>query len=198
MLNGSRAPHHTNCSYLTFNKVKPSQGIIEESVKCFYELIWKLSGSFQWRRTEEGQSQDSGLGNVFLWMQCKATEMILWFLNAQSPSLYAHFLLESVLLVECCLTLDVVGKRRLPAVHLNELHAAQDLVHQLDAPVRNHHTPFTEIRSQAWGQHLQERIHMWRAICTDRHTATVCPDSKEVTRVNLLVYGPRQACSSKV
>lgn len=62
--------------------------------------------------------------------------------------------------VERCLTLNAVGKRRLPAVHLNELNTTQDLVHQSDALVRNPHTLLTEIRCHAGGQHLWELIMM--------------------------------------
>lgn len=60
--------------------------------------------------------------------------------------------------VERCLTLDVLGEHHLPAVHLNELNTAQDLVHESDAPVSNHHTLLTEIRCHARGQHLREII----------------------------------------
>lgn len=47
------------------------------------------------------------------------------------------------------LTVNVLSKGFLPAVHLDELYAHQDLVHQPDAPVGYCHALLAEIRCQS-------------------------------------------------
>lgn len=52
--------------------------------------------------------------------------------------------------------MDVAGEGCFPAVHLNELDAAEDLIHQSDTQVRDYHTFLAEVGRQPRGQHLQE------------------------------------------
>lgn len=57
---------------------------------------------------------------------------------------------------ELWLTVDVAGEGGFPAVHLNELDAVEDLIHQSDTPVRDYHTFLAEVGCQPGGQHLHE------------------------------------------
>lgn len=52
------------------------------------------------------------------------------------------------------LTLNVPREGFLPTVHLDELYAAQDLVHQSHAPVSHCHALSAEIRGHPGRQHL--------------------------------------------
>lgn len=53
-------------------------------------------------------------------------------------------------------TVDIAGESWFPAVHLYELDAAQDLMHQSDAPVCDRHTSLSEVSCQSRGLHLHE------------------------------------------
>lgn len=55
------------------------------------------------------------------------------------------------------LTVDVLCKGVFPAVHLDELYAAQDLVHEPHAPVSDRHALLAEIRRKPRCQHLSRR-----------------------------------------
>lgn len=55
------------------------------------------------------------------------------------------------------LTVNVLCKGVFPAVHLDELYAAQDLVHEPHAPVSDRHALLAEIRRQPRCQHLSRR-----------------------------------------
>lgn len=52
------------------------------------------------------------------------------------------------------LTVNILSEGILPAVHLDELYAHQDLVHQPDAPVGYRHALLAEIRRQSGCEHL--------------------------------------------
>ena len=52
------------------------------------------------------------------------------------------------------LTAYVLGEDILPAVHLDELDAAEDLVHEPHAPVRHGHALPAKVRRQTRCQHL--------------------------------------------
>lgn len=52
------------------------------------------------------------------------------------------------------LTVNILSEGILPAVHLDELYAHQDLVHQPDAPVGYCHALLAEIRRQSGCEHL--------------------------------------------
>lgn len=52
------------------------------------------------------------------------------------------------------LTVNILYKGILPAVHLDELYAHQDLVHQPDTPVGYCHALLAEIRCQSGCEHL--------------------------------------------
>lgn len=45
----------------------------------------------------------------------------------------------------------------LPTVHLDELYAPQDLIHQSHAPVGHHHAFLAKIRRQSGREHLKGR-----------------------------------------
>lgn len=50
--------------------------------------------------------------------------------------------------------MNILSEGILPAVHLDELYAHQDLVHQPDAPVGYCHALLAEIRRQSGCEHL--------------------------------------------
>lgn len=50
--------------------------------------------------------------------------------------------------------MNILSKGILPAVHLDELYAHQDLIHQPDAPVGYCHALLAEIRRQSGCEHL--------------------------------------------
>lgn len=52
------------------------------------------------------------------------------------------------------LTVNILSEGILPAVHLDELYAHQDLVHQPDTPVGDCHALLAEIRRQSGCEHL--------------------------------------------
>lgn len=52
------------------------------------------------------------------------------------------------------LTVDILSEGVLPAVHLDELYAHQDLIHQPHSPVSHRHALLAEIRRQSGCEHL--------------------------------------------
>lgn len=55
------------------------------------------------------------------------------------------------------LTVNILFKGIFPTIHLDELYAAQDLVHQPHALVSHGHTLFAEVRRQSRCEHLQRQ-----------------------------------------
>lgn len=53
--------------------------------------------------------------------------------------------------------MNILLKGILPTVHLDELYAPQDLIHQSHAPVGHHHTLLAKMRRQSGRQHLMGR-----------------------------------------
>lgn len=52
------------------------------------------------------------------------------------------------------LTVNILSEGVLPAVHLDELYAHQDLIHQPHSPVSHRHALLAEIRRQSGCEHL--------------------------------------------
>lgn len=78
------------------------------------------------------------------------------------------------------LTVNILCKGIFPAIHLDELYAAQDLIHQSHAPVGHHHTSLTKIRRQSGCERLMGRVEvMTREISgrggnESRHNRIIC------------------------
>lgn len=60
----------------------------------------------------------------------------------------------SHLRIQWPLTVNILRKSIFPTIHLDELYAAQDLIHQPHALVSHHHTFLAKIRRQSGCKHL--------------------------------------------